>query len=212
MHSLCVGNVSLGRGARDIARERHTDTRIYTRGRTCARYRRDRARPFRRSSPLGRPEDRLESKGNQPRAAHEWCQLNEGPPSSNCLFFDRIGPQKNIRCRDPNAARPVYGLVSRLLYSHNFRHLPVKLHAVETPDKFDKDSLLLFLFLFFFFFFLTFSALSSKRERENFRSNLRFAFYFAASISRLFARVNAFGRNSNRKSKISFFLFSFFFS
>lgn len=163
--------------------------------------------PFGDPPHWGDPKIVSNRKGTSRERPTEWCQLNEGPPSSNCLFFDRIGPQKNIRCRDPNAARPVYGLVSRLLYSHNFRHLPVKLHAVETPDKFDKDSLLLFLFLFFFFFFLTFSALSSKRERENFRSNLRFAFYFAASISRLFARVNAFGRNSNRKSKISFFLF-----
>lgn len=168
--------------------------------------------PFGDPPHWGDPKIVSNRKGTSRERPTEWCQLNEGPPSSNCLFFDRIGPQKNIRCRDPNAARPVYGLVSRLLYSHNFRHLPVKLHAVETPDKFDKDSLLLFLFLFFFFFFLTFSALSSKRERENFRSNLRFAFYFAASISRLFARVNAFGRNSNRKSKVSFFLFSFFFS
>lgn len=122
--------------------------------------------PFGDPPHWGDPKIVSNRKGTSRERPTEWCQLNEGPPSSNCLFFDRIGPQKNIRCRDPNAARPVYGLVSRLLYSHNFRHLPVKLHAVETPDKFDKDSLLLFLFLFFFFFFLTFSALSPKRERE----------------------------------------------
>lgn len=55
MHSLCVGNVSLRRG--DIAKGRHTDSvhsYLHTHVYTCG-YRRDRPRPFRRSSPLGRP-------------------------------------------------------------------------------------------------------------------------------------------------------------
>lgn len=179
--------------------------------------------------PFGDPphwgdRDRLESKGNQPRAAHEWCQLNEGPPSSNCLFFDQIGPQKDIRCRDPSAARPVYGLVSRLLYSHNFRDLPVKLHAVESAREMPDSSIKIrsfysFFFLFSFFFLLLAAnilssfAFSSKREGEREREEnsieFTFRFLFAVSISRLFARVNTWTKFEREEQDFSFFFFFF---
>lgn len=72
-------------------------------------------RPFWRSSLWGN-QDRLESKGNQPEASREWCQLNEGPPSSNCLFFDEIGPRRKYAGAIHRTADPVHGLVSRALF------------------------------------------------------------------------------------------------
>jgi len=82
---------------------------------------------------------------NQRGRTRKWYQLNERPPSFNCLFFERPGPgpwREKMPASNPpetytymytrsRSGGPIYGLY-RQSYCHNFRDLGVKLHAQES--------------------------------------------------------------------------------